>query len=67
MNLALLAAAATGVQVGAATVASRYVLAEVAPLTLAMLRYAIGFMCLLPFVLWPLWRQGPGSARAPAA
>jgi drug/metabolite transporter (DMT)-like permease len=39
------------VQVGAAIVASRYVVAEVPPLTLAMLRYAIGFLCLLPFAL----------------
>lgn len=54
MKLALLAAAATGVQVGAAIVASRMVVAEVAPLTLAMLRYGIGFLCLLPFVLKPL-------------
>lgn len=46
----MLAAAATGVQVGAAIVASRHVVAEVPPLTLAMLRYAIGFLCLLPFV-----------------
>ena len=61
MNLALLAAAATGVQVGAAIVASRFVVAEVPPLTLAMLRYAIGFLCLLPFVLkhfWPVARTG---------
>lgn len=57
MNLALLAAAATGVQVGAATVASRYVLNDVPPLTLAMLRYAIGVLCLLPFVLLPLLRD----------
>lgn len=42
MNLALLAAAATGVQVGATIVASRYLVAEVPPLTLALLRYAIG-------------------------
>jgi drug/metabolite transporter (DMT)-like permease len=49
MNLALLAAAAAGVLVGAAIVASRFAVAEVAPLTLAMLRYAIGFGCLLPF------------------
>ncbi len=59
MNLALLAAALTGVQVGAAIVASRIVVAEVPPLTLAMLRYAIGFACLLPFVAQPLlsaWR-----------
>jgi drug/metabolite transporter (DMT)-like permease len=39
------------VQVGAAIVASRFVVAEVPPLTLAMLRYAIGFLCLLPFAL----------------
>ncbi|MDO9165998.1 MAG: DMT family transporter [Rhodoferax sp.] len=53
MNLALLAAAATGIQVGAAIVASRMVVAEVPPLTLAMLRYGIGFLCLLPFVFKP--------------
>ena len=51
LNLALLAAAATGVQVGAAIVASRFVVAEVPPLTLALLRYAIGLACLLPFFL----------------
>lgn len=67
---AVLAAAATGVQVGAATVASRFVVAEVAPLTLAMLRYAIGLACLLPFVWgglsWPAMRRGlakPGAIR----
>lgn len=49
INLALLAAAATGVQVGAAIVASRFVVAEVPPLTLALLRYAIALACLLPF------------------
>jgi drug/metabolite transporter (DMT)-like permease len=54
LRLALLAAAATGVQVGAAIVASRMVVAEVPPLTLAMLRYAVGFLCLLPFVFKPL-------------
>lgn len=53
VNLARLAAAATGVQVGAAIVASRMVVAEVAPLTLAMLRYIIGFLCLLPFIFRP--------------
>ncbi len=41
-------------QVGAAIVASRFVVAEVPPLTLAMLRYAIGFLCLLPFALHAL-------------
>jgi drug/metabolite transporter (DMT)-like permease len=37
------------VLVGAGIVASRFAVAEVPPLTLAMLRYAIGFCCLLPF------------------
>ena len=67
MNLALLAAAAAGVQVGVATVASRFVLAEVAPLTLAMLRYAIGLVCLLPFLLVAMLRHprpAPGAAHA---
>jgi drug/metabolite transporter (DMT)-like permease len=67
MNLALWAAAATGVQVGAAIVASRYAVAEVPPLTLAMLRYAIGFCCLLPFVGWlnrPLARMGKARAAS---
>jgi drug/metabolite transporter (DMT)-like permease len=44
------------VQVGAAIVASRFAVAEVPPLTLAMLRYAIGFLCLLPFALSALRR-----------
>lgn len=38
-------------QVGAAIVASRFVIDAVPPLTLAMLRYAIGFLCLAPFAL----------------
>jgi drug/metabolite transporter (DMT)-like permease len=44
------------VQVGAAIVASRMVLQEVGPLTLAMLRYAIGSCCLLPFAVAALLR-----------
>ena len=51
MNLALLAAAATGVQVGAAIVATRMAVSDVPPLTLAMLRYGIGLLYLFPFVL----------------
>ncbi|MBG9386842.1 DMT family transporter [Caenimonas aquaedulcis] len=58
MNLALVAAAATGVQVGAAIVASRFAVAEIPPLTLAMLRYAIGFTCLLPFAIRAWSRDG---------
>ena len=38
-------------QVGAAIVASRFIVDSVPPLTLAMLRYAIGFACLLPFAI----------------
>jgi drug/metabolite transporter (DMT)-like permease len=52
------------VQVGAAIVASRFAVAEVPPLTLAMLRYAIGFACLLPFV-WRAVAQASGGARLP--
>lgn len=53
--LALLAAGATGVQVGASIVVSRLVVDEVQPMSLAMLRYVIGALCLLPFALG-LWR-----------
>ncbi|HKX39754.1 MAG TPA: DMT family transporter [Burkholderiaceae bacterium] len=54
------AAAAVGVQVGAAIVATRAVVGELGPVTLAALRYAIGLLTLLPFV-WPALRD----ARAP--
>jgi drug/metabolite transporter (DMT)-like permease len=46
-----LAAAGTGVQVGAALVATRFVVGEAGPASIALLRYSIGFLCLLPFVL----------------
>jgi drug/metabolite transporter (DMT)-like permease len=49
-TLAVLAAAATGVQVGAAIVATRYVAADISPTSLAFLRYAIGVACLVPVV-----------------
>lgn len=48
---AVLAAALTGVQVGASMVATRFVIEQTAPASLALLRYAIGFVCLLPAVL----------------
>jgi len=52
------------VQVGAAIVASRFAVAEVPPLTLAMLRYAIGFACLAPFAWKALAAQRvPGPAK----
>ena len=51
LPLALLAAAGVGVQVGAATVASRFALAETDPISLAFWRYSIGVLALAPFVL----------------
>jgi drug/metabolite transporter (DMT)-like permease len=54
------------VQVGAAIVASRFAVAEVPPLTLAMLRYAIGFCCLLPFA-WGGLHRAVRDRRAPVA
>lgn len=47
------AAAATGVQVGAAIVATRFVIDQTDPASLAMMRYIIGAACLLPFALRP--------------
>jgi drug/metabolite transporter (DMT)-like permease len=46
--LAVLAAAVTGVQVGAAITATRFVAADISPAALAFLRYAIGVACLVP-------------------
>jgi len=50
-SLAAAAAAATGILVGAAIVATRSVVDETGPATLALLRYLIGFCCLLPPLL----------------
>ncbi len=41
----------TGVQVGATVVATRFVIEQTDPITLALLRYAIGAICLTPFAL----------------
>ena len=56
-RLPVIAAAATGIQVGVAIVASRYVIDQTTPVTLALLRYAIGFLCLAPitFTLSRTW------------
>jgi drug/metabolite transporter (DMT)-like permease len=54
--LAVVAAAATGVQVGSAIVATRFVIYQTDPVTLAFLRYLIGF-CLL---FLPAWRSAHG-------
>jgi len=50
-GLASVAAAASGILVGAAIVATRFVVAQTGPASLALLRYTIGFCCLLPPVL----------------
>jgi drug/metabolite transporter (DMT)-like permease len=50
-----------GVQVGAAIVASRYVIGQTTPVSLALLRYAIGVLCLVPALL--LARRARFAAR----
>ena len=50
-RLAVLAAAASGVLVGSAMVATRYVVDQTGPGSLALMRYAIGFLCLAPAML----------------
>jgi uncharacterized membrane protein len=45
------AAAATGFFVGAAIVATRFVIDQTTPVPLALMRYVIGFFCLLPPLL----------------
>ncbi len=50
--LPIAAAAATGILVGAAMVATRFVIDQTAPASLALLRYVIGFCCLLLPVLF---------------
>jgi len=50
-RLAILAAVGTGIQVGAAIVATRFAVGQIGPGSLALLRYAIGCLCLAPLVL----------------
>ena len=50
-HLPLAAAAVTGILVGAAMVATRFVIDQTAPASLAFLRYLIGTCCLLPALL----------------
>src|SRR5579875_3388352 len=47
---ALAAAAATGVQVGAAMVATRFAVQDFGPAALAFLRYLVALLCLVPFL-----------------
>ena len=50
-RLPLAAAAVTGILVGAAMVATRFVIDQTSPASLAFLRYLIGTCCLLPALL----------------
>lgn len=54
MNMLLPTAAAmvNGILVGSAIVATRFVIGQSSPVSLALLRYFIGFCCLLPPILW---------------
>jgi drug/metabolite transporter (DMT)-like permease len=49
--LPIAAAAASGILVGSAIVATRFVIGQTSPASLALLRYAIGFACLAPAAL----------------
>ena len=49
------AAAVAGILVGAAMVATRFVIEQTEPVSLALLRYVIGSLCLLPAVLVAGW------------
>jgi len=49
--LPILAAAINGLLIGAAMVASRFALEQMPPATLALLRYSVGALCLLPPLL----------------
>lgn len=53
----LWAAAGTGIQVGAAMVATRYVVDAAGPESLGFLRYLIGLICLLPALWLRPWRS----------
>ena len=55
-TLAILAAAVTGIQVGAAITATRFAIDMVGPAALAFLRYAIGAACLAPVFFSPRMR-----------
>ena len=53
--LASAAAALVGVQVGSSIVATRFVIEQTQPASLALLRYSIGVLFLLPFLLKSPW------------
>lgn len=49
-----------------ALVASRHAVAKVPPMTLALLRYEIGLLCLAPFAIRS-WRQSRAASAATAS
>ncbi|MCF8531512.1 MAG: DMT family transporter [Reyranella sp.] len=53
----LWAAAGTGIQVGAAIVATRYVVDAAGPASLGFLRYLVGLLCLAPALLLAPWKH----------
>jgi hypothetical protein len=65
MNMLLPTAAAmvNGILVGSAIVATRFVIDQSSPVSLALLRYFIGFCCLLPPIFfWPCLPPGRVSS-----
>ena len=54
-NRAILAAAIAAALVGSGVVATRFVIEQTDPASLAFLRYAVGLLCLLPPVLMAGW------------
>jgi drug/metabolite transporter (DMT)-like permease len=53
----LWAAAGTGIQVGAAIVATRYVVDAAGPASLGFLRYLVGLLCLAPVLFLVPWKH----------
>lgn len=66
-RLAILAAIGTGIQVGAAIVATRFAVGQVGPGSLALMRYAVGCLCLAPIVLATTPPRFRGRDVAPIA
>lgn len=64
---AVLAAAIAGMPVGSGVVATRYVIAQTDPASLAFLRYAVGLVCLLPPVLMAGWTRFAARDYLPIA
>lgn len=63
--LAISAAAGAGMQVGGAIAATRMVVHDVGPFSLALLRYAIALACLLPFA-WGTFKSARSTGRIAA-